>query len=85
MEDTMVMAMGEVDRTPSPSMTSANRGIKCFTERITKARQPPLLKLPKDMIHGGRTPPALPKRSKRIAVQSIYHISLCLNEVSTLS
>ena len=58
-----------------PQTTSANRRLKRFTERVTKARQPPLLELPRvDTAHAGRTPPALPRRSRRIAAQSISHI-----------
>jgi hypothetical protein len=60
-------------------MTSANRCLKHFTERITnKVRQPPLLELPGDYTaHSGCTPSAwLPKRSKQIAAQSISYISV---------
>jgi hypothetical protein len=63
------------NRTPSPQMTSADRRLKRFTERVNKAMQPPLLELPRDdTTHGGRAPPAFPKRRKRIAAQSLTHI-----------
>jgi hypothetical protein len=35
-----------VDRNPSPQATSADTCLKHFTERVTKARQLPLLELP---------------------------------------
>jgi hypothetical protein len=35
-----------VDRNPSPQATSAETCLKHFTERVTKARQLPLLELP---------------------------------------
>ena len=69
-------ATDTVNRTSSPQMTSADRRLKCFTERIRKVRQSPLLELPRDdTSHNGRTPPAwLRKRSKQIVAQSISHI-----------
>jgi hypothetical protein len=72
----MVVAAMEPQRTPSPQTTSADRRLKRFTERITKARQLPLLELPGVVItHAGRTPPVRPKRSRWIVVQSISYIS----------
>jgi hypothetical protein len=72
---TLVAASDAASRTPPPQTTSANRRLKHFTERVTKARQTPLLELPGvDTAHAGRTPPALPKRSRRIAAHSISHI-----------
>ena len=70
-------ATDTINRTSSPQMTSADRRLKCFTERITKVRQPPLLELSRDdTAHNGRTPPAwLPKRSKQIVARTISHIS----------
>ena len=68
-------ATDTVDRTPSPQMTSADRCLKRFTERITKRKQLSLLELPGyDTAHNGCAPPTFPTRSKRIAVQSIAHI-----------
>jgi len=68
-------AIDVVNRTLSPQMTFANRSLKRFTERVTKARQPPLLELPGgDTTNAGRTPPTLPKKSRQIAAQSISHI-----------
>ena len=36
---TIVAATDDVNRTPSPQTTSADRCLKRFTERITKVRQ----------------------------------------------
>ena len=74
----MVLATADVvNRTPPPQTTSARRRLKRFTERVTKAWKSPLLELPgDDMAHGGCAPPMLPKRSKRIAAQSLSHISV---------
>jgi hypothetical protein len=56
-------------------MTSVDRRLKRFTERVTKARQPPLLELLGDEATlGGRAPPSLPKRSRWIAAQATAHI-----------
>jgi hypothetical protein len=77
LEDTTVgVATDTVNYTSSPQMSSTDRCLKCFIERITKVRQLLLLDLPgDDTAHDGRTPPAwLPKRSKRIATLSISHI-----------
>jgi len=72
---TVVAAMDADDRTPSSQMTSADRRLKSFTERITKAKQPPLLELPEDdTTNYGRALFTLPKRSKQIAAQSLSHI-----------
>jgi hypothetical protein len=49
---TVVAATDVVNHTPSPQTTSANRCLKRFTERVIKARQPPLLELPGDDIYG---------------------------------
>jgi hypothetical protein len=38
----------DVNRTPLPQTTSADRHLKHFTKRITKRRQPPLLELHRD-------------------------------------
>jgi hypothetical protein len=63
------------NHTPSPQTTSADRHLKSFTERITKARQPPLLELPgDDTTNDGRALFVHPKRSKRIAAHSLSHI-----------
>jgi hypothetical protein len=70
-----VATADDVNRTPSPQMTLADRCVKHFIERITKRRQLPLLKLPRDdMALGGCAPPSLPKRSRWIAGQGIAHI-----------
>ena len=62
---TVVAITDAVNRTPSPQMTSADIRLRRFTERVTKARQPPLLELSGvDTAHDGRAPPVLPKRSK---------------------
>ena len=74
---TIVAAMDDVNHTPSPQMTLADRRLNRFTKRVTKARQPPLLELPGDEVAlGGCAPPSLslPKRSRRIAAQAIAHI-----------
>jgi hypothetical protein len=57
-----VAAADVVNRTPSP-----NLHLKCFTERVIKARQPPLLELHNVTAHDRRTLYVLPKRSKLIA------------------
>jgi hypothetical protein len=49
---TVVAATDIVNHTPSPQMTSIDRRLKRFTERVIKARQPPLLELPGDDIYG---------------------------------
>jgi hypothetical protein len=55
--------------------SSRKSWIVSFTERVTKARQPPLLELPGDeAVLGERAPPSLPKRSKQIAAHTIAHI-----------
>jgi hypothetical protein len=41
----IVAATDDVNRTPSPQTTSVDRRLKCFTERITKRRQSPLLEM----------------------------------------
>jgi hypothetical protein len=65
----------DFNRTPSPQRTSAHKRLKRFTERVTKARQPPLLGLPDDKAAlGGHATPSLPKRSKRIVAQATTHI-----------
>lgn len=57
----IMVAMDDVNHTPSPHTTSADRHIKRFTKRITKRRQPPLLELPRDdTALGERAPPLLP-------------------------
>jgi hypothetical protein len=67
---TVVDATDAINHTTSPQTR-----LEHFTERITKAKQPPLLELPgDDTTHGGRAPPMLPKRSKRITAQSLSHI-----------
>ena len=72
---TVVDATDAVNYTTSPQTTTADRRLKSFTERVTKMRQLPLLELPRvDTTHGGRAPPMLPKKSKRIAAQSLSHI-----------
>ena len=65
---TVVATMNVVNSTTSPQTSSTDRRLKRFIERVTKARQPPLLELPDSSAHGVRTPPAIPKRSKRIAM-----------------
>jgi uncharacterized protein with von Willebrand factor type A (vWA) domain len=72
---TLVAATDAVNNTPSPQTDSADSRLKSFIERVMKARQPPLLELPKDDSTPDRRPPAaLPKRSRRIAAQSLFHI-----------
>jgi hypothetical protein len=72
---TTMATVDNTNRTPSPQMTSVDRRLKRFTERVNKAMQPPLLELPRDdMTHGGRAPPTLPQRRKWIAAQSLTHI-----------
>jgi hypothetical protein len=66
--------MFTVNRTPPPQTTSTDRRLKRFTERITKMRQPPILELPIDDVHGGHAPPMIPTRSKRI-YSGVEHIS----------
>jgi hypothetical protein len=74
-ERTIVVATNDVNRTPSPQTSSADRHLKRFTERVTKARQLPLLELPEDVAALGRcAPSSLPKRSRRIAAQAVAHI-----------
>jgi hypothetical protein len=61
---TIVAATDDVNRTPSPQTTSADRRLRRFTERVTKARQPPLLELPgDDMALGGRAPLSIPSKA----------------------
>jgi hypothetical protein len=69
---TVAAATDDVNRTPSPQTTSADRRLKCFTERVTKARQPPLLDLPRD--EATCPTPSLPKRSRQIVAQATAHI-----------
>ena len=66
--DTTIMAvMDNINHTPSPQTTSADRRLKRFTKQITKARQPPLLELPGvETALGGHAAPSLPKRSRQI-------------------
>jgi hypothetical protein len=65
---TVVAAMDIVNNTPSPQTDSADYRLKSFIERLTKARQSPLLELPgDDSATDRRPPPTLPKRSRRIA------------------
>jgi hypothetical protein len=45
-EWTIVATTDDVNCTPSPQTSSADRRLKRFTERVTRARQPPLLELP---------------------------------------
>jgi hypothetical protein len=72
---TIVAATDVVNNTPSPQTDSADCRLKSFIERLTKARQPPLLELPgDDSSTDRRPPPTLPKRSRRIAAQSLSHI-----------
>ena len=71
---TVVDATDAVNYTTSPQTTTADRRLKSFTKRVTNMRQPPLLELSGvDTAHGGRAPPVLPKRSKRIAAQNLSH------------
>lgn len=66
-----------VNRTPSPQTTTTDKGLKRFTERITRPRQSPLLELSGvETPLGGCAPPSLPKRSRQIAVYSIAHIPM---------
>jgi hypothetical protein len=76
LEDATVGAATDtVNRTSSPHMSSTDRCLKCFTERITKVRQPPLLDLPgDDTTHGGRTLPALAPQEEQ-ADSDAEHIS----------
>jgi hypothetical protein len=72
---TVVDATDVINHTPSPRATPADGRLKRFIEQVTKARKLSLLELPGDDVeHGGRAPPVLPKRSKRIAAQSLSHI-----------
>jgi hypothetical protein len=58
-DDMVVVATDDAhDMTPAES----------FIEQVTKAREPPLLELPRDdSAPDSRPPPALPKRSRRLA------------------
>ena len=72
---TVVATTNIVNSTPSPQTDSADSRLNSFIERVMKARQPSLLELPRDdSTPDRRPPPALPKRSRRIAAQSISHI-----------
>jgi hypothetical protein len=55
--------------------THADSHLKSFIERVTMARQSSLLELPgDDSAPDSRPLTAFPKRSRRIAAQSLSHI-----------
>jgi hypothetical protein len=65
-DTTIEAAMDVVNRTLSPQTTSAERCLKCFTERITKRRQLPLLELSgDDTAYGKYAPPTHPCEASR--------------------